>query len=283
MGQLVVVVETVVLSTEAQGLMPLHTSFLPLREPLQFRTGLYEELHLHLLELPHTEDELTSYNLVTESLTNLSDTERNLHTTGLLHVQVVHEDALSRFRTQVDLHRSIGTGTHLGGEHQVELTNIRPVLGTADGIYDLLVEDNLLQLIEVRTLHGSRITGMQSVALLLGLLHTFAGFQVLSLIEAVAETLAGLLNLLLDLLIVLGNLILDQHVSTITLLGVTVIDQGIIESIHVTRSLPYGRVHKDGAVDTHDILVQHRHGLPPILLNVILQLHTVLTIVVNGS
>ena len=220
------VVETIVLSTEAQSLMPLHARLFPLGEPLQLRARLYEELHLHLLELPHTEDELTGHDLVAESLTDLGDTERNLHTASLLHVQVVHEDTLSRLRAQVDLHRRIGRGTHLGREHQVELTNIRPVLGTADGIYNLLVEDNLLQLIEVRTLHGSRITGVQIVALFLGFLHALAGLQILSLVEAVAEALASLL--------LLGNLIFDQHVSTIALLRVAVVDQGIVESVHVT-------------------------------------------------
>ena len=124
---------------------------------------------------------------------------------------------------------------------------------------------------------------MQIITLLLGFLHTLTGLQILSLIETVAETLAGLLYLLLDLLVVLRDLILDQHVSTITLLRVAVVDQGIVESIHMSRSLPYRRVHKDGAVDAHDILVQHRHSLPPILLNIILQLHAVLTVVVNGS
>ena len=261
-SQLVVVVETVVLCTEAQSLVPLHTGLLPFREPLQLRARLYEELHLHLLELPHTEDELTGHNLITESLTDLGNTERNLHTTSLLHVQVVHEDTLSRLRTQIDLHRSIGAGTHLGREHQVKLTHIGPVAGTTDRTYDLLVENDLLQLIEIRSLHGSRIAGMQIITLLLGFLHTLTGLQILSLIEAVAE---------------------DQHVSTITLLRVAVVDQGIVESIHMSRSLPYRRVHKDGAVDAHDVLVQHRHSLPPILLNIILQLHAVLTIVVNGS
>ena len=81
----------------------------------------------------------------------------------------------------------------------------------------------------------------------------------------------------------LKQIILDEHIGTIALLRVAVVDEGIIESIHVTRSLPYRRVHENGRVDTHDVLVQHRHSFPPILLNVILQLHTVLTVVIHGS
>ena len=88
--------------------MPLHTSFLPLGEPLQLRTGLHEELHLHLLKLTHAENELAGHNLVAEGLTYLGDTEGNLHTTRFLDVQVVDENTLSRLRTQVNLHRAIG-------------------------------------------------------------------------------------------------------------------------------------------------------------------------------
>ena len=85
-SKLVVVVEAVVLSTETEVLMPLHTYFLPLSEPVKLCTWLDEELHLHLLELTHTEDELTCNDLITECLTDLGDTEMNLHTAGLLYV-----------------------------------------------------------------------------------------------------------------------------------------------------------------------------------------------------
>ena len=74
-SQLVMVVETVVLSTEAQILMPLHTCLLPFGKPIQFCTWLDKELHLHLLELAHTEDKLTGNNLIAESLTYLGDSE----------------------------------------------------------------------------------------------------------------------------------------------------------------------------------------------------------------
>ncbi|MPN45786.1 hypothetical protein SDC9_193358 [bioreactor metagenome] len=78
-------------------------------EPLHFFAGTYKKLHFHLLELPDAEDELTGYNLVAESFTNLGDTERNLHTTGFLYVQVVHKNTLSRFGAQVDFHCAIGS------------------------------------------------------------------------------------------------------------------------------------------------------------------------------
>ena len=79
--------------------MPLHPDLLPLPEPFEFSARLDEELHFHLLELPHPEDELTGDNLIAESLSDLSDTERKLHSARLLHIEVVHEYSLSCFRS----------------------------------------------------------------------------------------------------------------------------------------------------------------------------------------
>ena len=148
-GQLVVVVEAVVLCAEAQVLMPLHAGLLPLGEPLELGAGLDEELHLHLLELAHAEDELAGHNLVAEGLTYLCDAEGQLHAAGLLHVEVVDEDALSRLGTQVDGGGAVGRAAHLGLEHEVELAHLGPVACAADGAYDSLVEDDLLQAFEV--------------------------------------------------------------------------------------------------------------------------------------
>ena len=58
-GQLLVIMETVLLISQSESLVPLQAGLLPLGEPLQLRAGTHEELHLHLLELPHAEDELT--------------------------------------------------------------------------------------------------------------------------------------------------------------------------------------------------------------------------------
>ena len=59
---------------------------------------------------------------------------------------------------------------------------------------------------------------MQSVALLLVLYNACVGGTELSLVERVAETLACLGNLLLNLLIILCYLILDENVGTVALL-----------------------------------------------------------------
>ena len=198
-GELLVVVESVVLCTESECLMPLHTCFLPLREPLQLCAGSFKELHLHLLELAHTEYELTRNDFVTECLTNLCDTKRNLHAAGLLHVQVVNENTLSGLRTQIYLHCAVCRRAHLGREHEVELAYVGPVACSADRANYLLVEDYLLQGFQIRALHGLGIACMKCVALSLCLGNTRRSLQILSLIEAVAETLARLLHLFLNL------------------------------------------------------------------------------------
>ena len=107
-SQLVVVVEAIVLVAKAQSTVPSHTGILPLVPPLHLGSGLHEELHLHLLELSHTEDKLTSHNLVTERLTNLRNTERKFHTTCLLHIEVIHEDTLRSLGTKVDCVSTLG-------------------------------------------------------------------------------------------------------------------------------------------------------------------------------
>ena len=284
-SQFVVVVETVVLCPEAQVLVPLHAGLLPLGEPVELCTGLDEELHLHLFELTHTEDELACYNLVAESLAYLGNAEGKLHAARLLHIEVVHEDTLCRFRTEIYLAGSLGCSTHLSTEHKVELAHVGPVTRTADGAYNLLVEDNLLHTLQVNAafcVHHLLETLVQRITLLCQLQYLGRGGTILCLVEVLLETLARLLHLLVYLLIVLGHLVLDEHIGTIALLRVTVVDEGVVESIHMTGSLPGGGVHEDGGIDAHDVLVQQHHALPPVLLDVVLQFHTVLTIVIHG-
>ena len=283
-GQLLVVVEAVVVVAEAQGLVPLQAGFLPGLEPLQLGAGLHEKLHLHLLELTHAEDELTGHDFVAEGLTYLCDTEGDLHTARLLHVQVVDEDTLRRLGAEVHLHGTFGRGTHLGGEHQVELTYLGPVLRAADGADDFLVKDDLAQLVQIRTgIHGLGIAFVQGVALGLVLQHAGVGRAELGFIEGVAILLGSLGHFLVDFLVVLGYLVLDEHVGAVALLRVAVVDEGVVEGIHMSAGLPDGGVHEDGRVDAHDVLVEQHHALPPVLLDVVLQFHAVLTVVVHSS
>ncbi|KAF5053164.1 hypothetical protein DSECCO2_401160 [anaerobic digester metagenome] len=130
MGQLFVVVESVIVFTEAQGKVPFKALFLPEFKPLQLSAGAHKILHLHLLKLAHAEDKLAGDYFVAESLADLGNPERDLHTAGLHHVQKVHKNTLGGFRTQKDGIGFLADRAHLGGEHQVELPHLRPVART---------------------------------------------------------------------------------------------------------------------------------------------------------
>ena len=113
--------------------------------------------------------------------------------------------------------------------------------------------------------------------------NTGRSFAVLGFVESLSETLAGFLHLLLDLLVLLGEPVFDQHVGTVTLLRVLVVDQRVVERADMSRSLPRTGVHEDRGVDAHDILMQLDHRIPPVALDVVFQLHAVLSVVVHRS
>ena len=58
----------------------------PVVEPLQIGAGLAEELQLHLLELPGTEDEVAGGDFIAEGLADLADAEGQLLAGGTLHI-----------------------------------------------------------------------------------------------------------------------------------------------------------------------------------------------------
>ena len=152
--QFVVVVEAIFFIAHAEGFVPGQTPFFPLLEPLDFLAGTYKELHLHLLEFAHTEDELASDNLVAEGLAYLRDAEGYAHTAGLLDVEVVDKDTLSCLGTQVYGHGAVGGAAHFGAEHQVELTHVGPVLGAGYGADDFFVNDDLAQFGQIVVVHS---------------------------------------------------------------------------------------------------------------------------------
>ena len=254
--EFLVIVEAIVLRAEAEGLVPGHAAFFPVGKPVQF---------------------------VAEGLTNLCDAEGDLHAAGLLHVEVVDKDALCRFGTEVDGVAAFGSRSHFGLEHEVELTHLCPVARAADGANDLFVEDNLAQSFEVRGVHGHGIALVEGIALLDEFAHTAVGGAEFGFVKRLFEALAAFGHFFLDLLVVLGHLVLDEDVGAVAFLGILVVDERIVEGIDVSGSLPDGGVHEDGGVDAHDVLVQQRHGLPPILFDIVFQLHTELTVVVNGA
>ena len=277
------IVITIACITEAKRLMPFQADFFPFLEPVKFSSRFYKELHFHLFELTHTEDELTGNNLVTESLTNLCNTKRNFHTTCLLYIQVVYENTLCSFRTKVNLHRSFGSRTHFSREHQIELTNFCPVLSTGDRAYDFFINNDLAQFFQITIIQCFSKTSVKSVAFCLMLQHTSVSRTELSLIKRFAESLGSFRYFFINFIVILCQLIFDQHVSTITFFRVFIVNQRVIECVYVSGSLPDSRVHKDGRVDTDNVLVQQHHAVPPVFLDVIFQFNAHLTVVIHSA
>ena len=96
---------------------------------------------------------------------------------------------------------------------------------------------------------------MEGVPLGLVLEHAGVGGAELGLVEGVAEFLGGLGHFFVDFVFDFSQLLLDQDVGAVALLGIAVVDQGVVEGVDVARSLPDGRVHEDGRVDADDVLV----------------------------
>ena len=232
-GQFLVIVETVVLGTHPEVDVPFHAVLLPLFEPLHLGARTAEEFHLHLLELSHSEYELSCDDLVSERLSDLGDTERNLHAARLLDVEIFNEYSLCRLRTQVDLVVRLAGVADLGREHQVELTHVGPVLRAGNRIHNVAVKDDLLVLLEVVGLLGCNITVVNLVIFRLLPQNVRVSGAELLLVEGISEPLAALLDLLVHLLLDLAEIVLDQIVGAIPLLGVLVVDERIVERRHV--------------------------------------------------
>ena len=251
--------------------MPLQTLLFPVLEPLQLGSGTYEELHLHLLEFAHTEDELAGDNLVAESFADLCDAERYLHAAALLHIEKVDEDALGSLWAEVEGVRIINYATHFCGEHQIELTHICPVAGTADRADNLQVENELLESVEVVAVHAVGVTLMNFVNLFLVLQHTGVGGDKLLAVEGVTEAFMGFLAFFVYLLFYLGYIVFDKDIGTVTFLAVLVVDERVVECVDMTAGFPDARMHEYGTVQTNDVLMHLNHGFPPILFDIVFQ------------
>ncbi len=88
------VMEAVVVIAETESPVPFHPGLLPVAEPVKLGPRFHEELHFHLLELAHAEDELTCHNLIPEGLAYLGYPEGKLHPPCLLHIEEVDKDTL---------------------------------------------------------------------------------------------------------------------------------------------------------------------------------------------
>ena len=86
---------------DTKVLQPVDTELTPVLEPVKIGSRFAEELQLHLLELSGTEGEVTRCNLVTEGLSDLTDSKGNLLSGGSLYVLEVYEDTLCSLRTEI--------------------------------------------------------------------------------------------------------------------------------------------------------------------------------------
>ncbi len=121
---IVVITKTNVLRVDPQILVPAKPLIEPVLEPFGALFWATEELHLHLLELPGPEDELSGCDLVPERLPDLGYAERELQPVGAPDVLVVDEDPLSGLGPKVHHVLRRLDRAYVGPEHQVEVPGL---------------------------------------------------------------------------------------------------------------------------------------------------------------
>ena len=133
-----------VIRVDAEIGVPRGANVDPVLMPLLVGSGFDEELHLHLLELTGTEDEVPRRDLVAERLTCLRDAEWRLLAGTGEHVLEIDENALGGLGTQVVQTRLILDGAEVGLKHHVEVSGFGPLpLVAAVGTVDLLERDGI--------------------------------------------------------------------------------------------------------------------------------------------
>ena len=80
----------------------------------------------------------------------------------------------------------------------------------------------------------------------------------------------------------LRGLIFDEHIGAVALFGIAVVDHGIVEAVDMAGCFPGSGMHEYGCIKPHHILVELYHRLPPQLFQILLQLHPIGAIVVDG-
>ena len=138
------------------------------------------------------------------------------------------------FGAEVYGHCSVGGRTHFGAEHEVELAHFRPVLCSGDGIHDLFIDYDLAKFVEVAVVHRFGEAFVQRVAFSFVLANTRICFAEKSFVERLAEAFACLFNLFFNLIVDFCYRVFDQYIGTIAFLGILVVDQGVVERVHVT-------------------------------------------------
>ena len=128
-----------VLRLDAQIGVPAGAGVDPVLVPFLVGARHHEELHLHLLELAGTEDEVARGDLVAEALAHVRNAERRLGARGGHDVLEVHEDALRGLRAQIVQAVLILHRAQMRAQHHVEVARFGPIaLGAAVRAHDVL-------------------------------------------------------------------------------------------------------------------------------------------------
>src|SRR6185369_2251116 len=133
-----------ILAIDTEGAKPLEVLFDPIVHELRVLGSWRNEiLHLHLLELASSQNEVSRRDFVAERLTDLCDTKRQFAPHGRLHIQEVNEYALSGFRPQISQRGRIVicNRAQFGLQHGVDRPRFGPV---ARATGRTLVVDNLV-------------------------------------------------------------------------------------------------------------------------------------------
>ena len=107
----------------------------PVVKPLKVGTRFAEKLHFHLFKLAGAENKITGGNFVSERLTDLADTKRNLLARGTLGISKVYKNALRRFGTKINLVFGVLGNPLEGLKHKVKLAYIGKIGAAAVGAF----------------------------------------------------------------------------------------------------------------------------------------------------
>ena len=124
-----------ILLFHAERKEPFLAEFSPVIKPLQLCARPAEELQLHLLEFAGAESEIARSDLIAEGLADLANAEGQFFPRRAGDILEIDEDALRRFRSEIDRGSGIFVDALEGLEHQIELADIRKVaLAAGQGI-----------------------------------------------------------------------------------------------------------------------------------------------------
>jgi len=104
--------------------VPLDSSFLPFFKPLHVTARFDEKLHFHLFKFTGSKNKIPGGDFISECLSNLGNPEWDFLPAGLVNVEEVDVDPLRCFRPKVNDRRRVFQWTHMGFEHEVELTGL---------------------------------------------------------------------------------------------------------------------------------------------------------------